>query len=194
MPDTPTRHAYLRVSTVDQNVHRQLHGLKAHSDTVHVEHASAVAHSRPVFNQLLHDLRRGDSLVVWDLDRAFRSTKEAILTADALRERGIGFHIITMQIDTNTPEGELFYTMLAGFAQYERRMIARRTREGMAAAKNRGKTFGRPYLLSEDITRQAHAWMQETQYSARYVAALLGVSRMTLQRAFKRYDLTREAA
>lgn len=185
MAATPKRHAYLRVSTPDQNTDRQAHGLREVCDTLHIEHVSAVAKTRPIFDALIPRLRQGDTFVVWDLDRAFRSTVDAILTAEALRARGVHFQIISMQVDTATPEGKLFYTVLAGFAQYERRIIARRTVEGMEAARRKGRVIGRPRSLSPQIVRDAYDWIAETNY----VAALLGVSRVTLQRAFKRHGL-----
>lgn len=189
MADTPRRHAYLRVSTPDQKTDRQILGLQEVCDELHVEHLSAVAKDRPVFDALIASLKQGDTLVVWDLDRAFRSTVDAILTAEALRARCIHFRIISLQVDTTTAEGELFYTILAGFAQYERRIIARRTREGMEAARRKGKIIGRPRALCAGTVRDAHSWIAETSYPHRYVAALLGVSRSTLQRAFRRQGL-----
>ena len=190
MATTPRRHAYLRVSTNDQNTDRQINGLQEVCDELHIERASAVAKARPVFDELIAQLAKGDTLVVWDLDRAFRSTVDAILTAEALRARGVRFRIIGLQLDTATEEGELIYTILAGFAQYERRIIARRTREGMEAARRRGSIIGRPRSLSDDTIRDAHAWMTETGHPARYIAALLGISRPTLQRGFTRLKLT----
>ncbi|WP_193169973.1 recombinase family protein [Nisaea nitritireducens] len=189
MAAVPERHAYLRVSTPDQNTDRQAHGLREVCDMLHIEYVSAVAKARPVFDTVIAHLRRGDTFVVWDLDRAFRSTVDAILTAEALRARGVHFRIISLQVDTTTPEGELFYTILAGFAQYERRIIARRTVEGMEAARRKGKVIGRPRSLKSQVVRDAYDWITETDYPHRYVAALLGVSRVTLQRAFKRQGL-----
>lgn len=188
MASKPRRHAYLRVSTTDQNTDRQINGLQEVCDELHIERVSAVAKARPVFDELIAQLIEGDTLIVWDLDRAFRSTVDAILTAEALRARGVHFRIIGLQLDTATEEGELIYTILAGFAQYERRIIARRTREGMEAARRRGTTIGRPRVLSDELIREAHDWMAETHYPIRYISALLGVSRSTLQRGIRSLD------
>ncbi|WP_417517992.1 recombinase family protein [Minwuia sp.] len=191
MASTPRRHAYLRVSTTDQNTDRQINGLQEVCDELHIERVSAVAKARPVFDKLIASLRPGDTLVVFDLDRAFRSTVDAILIADSLRVRGVYFQIIGLSLDTGTAEGELFLTILAGFAQYERRIIARRTREGMEAARRRGMIIGRPRALRDDAILEAHHWMVETEYPIRYVAALLDVSRSTLQRGFTRLGLSK---
>lgn len=190
MKNQRRRIAYMRVSTAAQSTDRQAFGLKDLCDDFRVEHISAVAQSRPVFNDVMAMLQPGDTFVVWDLDRAFRSTIDALTIMEGLRERGIHLHIVTMHLDTTTPEGELFYTVLAGFAQYERRIISRRTREGIEAARRKGKRIGRPPVLNDDTVRQAHLSIVEDGLPCRYVAALLGVSRMTLQRAFKRGGYT----
>lgn len=184
MPNSPQRIGYIRVSTRDQKTDRQAIGLKDSCDQLFIEHASAVAKSRPVFEEVQCLLRAGDTLVVWDLDRAFRSTVDAIQTAEDLRNRKVGLRIVSMQIDTATPEGELFYTMLAGFAQYERRMISRRTREGMDAARQKGKRIGRPPALSPAQITKAYARHALGGESKVKIAQTIGVSRITLDRAF----------
>lgn len=179
----------MRVSTRSQLADRQLRRLEDECDALHVETISAAAAARPVFDAVIASLRAADCLVVLDLDRAFRSSIDAMLTADLLRQRGVGFRILSLDVDTRTPEGELFYSLVAAFAQYERRIISRRTREGLEAARLRGVRLGRPAHLAPDVIRDAHAWMAETGLPCRYVARLLGVSRLTLQRGFHRMGL-----
>ena len=186
----PRRAGYIRVSTQAQIADRQVVQLEAECDEMHVEHLSAVASERPVFNAVIAGLRPRDTLVIVDLDRAFRSSIDAILTAQALRERGVRFRVLSFPIDTASEEGELFYTILAAFAQFERRIISRRTKEGLIAARRRGVRLGRPGVLTPEIICEAHAWMAETGRPCAYVAALLGVSRMTLQRGFRKLELT----
>ena len=125
----PRRIGYIRVSTQSQLTDRQTSQLEAECDELRIEHLSAVAAERPVFDDVLISLEEGDTLVVLDLDRAFRSSIDAMLTADALRQLGIKMRILSLPIDTTTAEGELFYTMVAAFANFERRIISRRTRE-----------------------------------------------------------------
>ncbi len=188
--ENPRQIGYIRVSTRAQITDRQTLQLEAECDALHVEYVSAVAADRPVFEAVLADLQAGDTFIVQDLDRAFRSSIDAMLTAEALRQRGVNFRILSLNVDTRTPEGELFYTLVASFAQYERRIISRRTSEGLSAARKRGVRLGRPTHLAPDTIREAYEWMTETGLPCRYVAALLGVSRLTLQRGFHRLGLT----
>lgn len=183
----PRTLGYIRVSTRSQMPDRQIDALRATCDELYIEYVSAVADARPVFDCVIDALAPGDSFVVMDLDRAFRSSIDAILTAEHLRQMGVTFRILSMAIDTSTAEGELYYTMVAGFAQFERRMISRRTKEGLAAARARGVRLGRRPKLSEaDVMA---AYRQLATMSCQDVAAVHGVSRLTLQRAFKRFGL-----
>lgn len=184
------RVGYIRVSTKVQVADRQVLRLQEECDVLHLEEVSAVAASRPIFETVVAELKSGDTFVVVDLDRAFRSSIDAMLTADLLRQRGVNFRILSLNIDTGTPEGELFYSLVASFAQYERRIISRRTKEGLEAARNRGVRLGRPCRLSPESINEAHDWIAETGLPCRYVAALLGVSRITLQRGFRKLRLT----
>ncbi|MEM6914752.1 MAG: recombinase family protein [Pseudomonadota bacterium] len=186
---SPRKIGYLRISTKAQLADRQVLQLEEACDDLRIEQVSAVADARPVLEALLAELLPGDTFVVLDLDRAFRSTIDAILTAEALHALGIGFKVLSFPIDTATEEGELFFTILAAFAQFERRIISRRTREGMEAARKRGSKIGRPARLSTDVISQAYEWMVETKLPCAYVAALLGVSRLTLQRGFHKLGL-----
>lgn len=185
----PRRIGYVRVSTQGQLTDRQVHQLEGCCDELCIEQVSAVAKERPVFDALLEGLEAGDTFVVLDLDRAFRSAIDAILTADQLDQRGIHFKILTFPMNTGTDEGAFVYGILALAAQLERKIIRRRTMEGLEAARRRGVKLGRPAHLDNATIRAAHAWMSETGLPCRYVAALLGVSRLTLQRGFHRLQL-----
>lgn len=99
------RIGYLRVSTQEQKLDRQFHGLDGLCDELCVEQVSAVTRHRPVFEAVLAKLQSGDALVVWDLDRAFRSVIDAITVADRLGARGIAFEIVNLRIDTSTATG-----------------------------------------------------------------------------------------
>lgn len=183
----PRRLGYIRVSTRAQAPDRQIDVLRAECDELYIEHVSAVAAERPVFDKLLTDLEPGDTFVVVDLDRAFRSAVDAILISSALCQQGVKFNILSFPLDTTSDEGELFFGIVALFAQFERRIISRRTREGLDAARARGVTLGRrPKLTERDIRA---AYRQLSTLSCKDIAFSLGVSRITLQRSFRRLGL-----
>lgn len=124
--------------------------------------------------------------MIWKLDRAFRSTVEAILKLEELRKRGITLKIITTSIDTSTPEGRHFYRELSSWAEFERDMISQRTKEGMAAARRRGKHVGRPPKLTADQIQTARKMLKDPAQSYGSVAELFGVHRSTLHRSVHR--------
>jgi len=146
---------YIRVSTEEQNHDRQIDSLGAICEKLHIEHISAVSEKRPVFEKTLRTLKPGDTMVVHDLDRAFRSTIDALAHIEKLKKRGVAFQILSLHADTNTPAGELVYTLMAAFAQYERRILSQRTKEGMDAARRRGVHVGRPRKLNMRDTKEA---------------------------------------
>ena len=182
--------AYLRVSLESQKEDRQEDGLKVLCDEFYVEKISAVSKCRPVYQQVIQRLQQGDTLVVWDLDRAFRSTVDALLEVEKLRQRGIGFQIVNLNVDTTTPSGELMYTVMAAFSQFERQTLSRRTKEGMAAARLRGKHIGRPYKLHLEEVILAHSRIKAGQASITDMAEQFDCSRETMAQALKRLAST----
>ena len=185
---TNKRIGYLRVSTEEQKPDRQIDGLKPYCDFLHLERLSAVAKKRPVFEKVLSQLRRGDTLVVWDLDRAFRSTLDALTQTKNLKERGVEFQVVTMNIDTSEPMGEFFFTVVAAFAQLERRTISKRTKEGLKAARKRGKRLGRPPSMSKGQLISAKQKIANKEATLEEIAALNGVHPWTVTRAIKRLE------
>ena len=177
---------YLRVSTEEQNVDRQIDALKPLCDAVFIEKLSATAPKRPVFDRVMRKLKQGDTLVVWDLDRAFRSTVDAILQEKRLRENGIAFEIISLNVNTAEPAGEFAYSVMAAAAQLERRMISKRTKEGLAAARKRGVLLGRKPKLSQRQVRQAQEKLDAGSHTQAELAAMFDVHPRTLARALKR--------
>lgn len=177
---------YLRVSLDCQKEDRQEDGLKALCDELHVEKLSAASTSRPVYQQLIAKLQPGDTLIVWDLDRAFRNTVDALLEVEKLRQRGIEFQVVNLNVDTSTPSGELIYTVMAAFAQFERQTLSRRTKEGMAAARQRGKHIGRPHKLNLEEVILAHSRIQAGEATITDMAEQLGCCAETLAHAMKR--------
>jgi len=182
------RIGYLRVSTEEQKPDRQIDGLKPFCDILHIEKISAVAKKRPVFDRVLNQLSCGDTLVVWDLDRAFRSTLDALTQTKYLKERGIEFKIITMNIDTSEPMGEFFFTVVAAFAQLERRTISKRTKEGLKAAKKRGKRLGRPPAMTPKQVLSAIQKIENKEATIEEIAALNDVHPWTVTRSIRRLE------
>lgn len=177
---------YLRVSTEGQREDRQEDGLKDICDEIYIEKISGASKTRPIYQQVIDKLRPRDTLVVWDLDRAFRSTVDALLEVEKLRRREIEFHIINLNIDTATPVGELIFTVMVAFSQFERQTLIRRTKEGMVSAKLRGKQIGRPRnpILEEVVL--AHSRIEAGEGTIETIAAGYGCSRKKLEQELKR--------
>ena len=180
---------YLRVSLENQKEDRQEDGLKDLCDEIFVEKTSGASKKRPVYQQVVNKLQPGDVFVVWDLDRAFRSTVDALLEAEKLRQRGVEFQIVNLNVDTSTPSGELIYTVMAAFAQFERKNLIKRTKEGMASAKLRGKHIGRPYKLNPEEVMLAHRKIESGKATLSQMASDLDCSRDTLAQGFRRFGL-----
>ncbi len=97
--------------------------------------------------------------------------------------------IVNLNVDTSTPSGELIYTVMAAFAQFERHTLIKRTKEGMEAARRRGKHIGRPYKLTMEETILGYSKIQEGESTLPDMAAEFGCSRETLVQAIKRFGL-----
>lgn len=178
---------YARISTIDQSPNLQIDALKAYGcNRIYKDAVSAVGKDRPGFDKALKALKAGDALVVWKLDRAFRSTLDAILTWEQLKGRGIQLIVATLGIVSDTPEGRHFYRGLASAAEFERDLISVRTKEGMAAAKRRGKHVGRPPKVTPKMARLANEMLSEG-FELSAIAADLGVTVVTLRRALLNY-------
>lgn len=177
---------YLRVSTGEQRPDRQIEGLQGLCDEYFVETLSAVSRKRPVYEAVIARLEPGDKLVIWDLDRAFRSAKDALNEIDLLHRRGIAFIIASLSIDTTTPEGYFVYTMMSGVAEFERRMLSRRTRQGLDAARKRGVRLGRPPKLSDAALFDAHRRIAAGTAKPAEIAAEHGMAPWSLTRAINR--------
>jgi len=177
---TNYRLGYARVSTLEQEPAAQLAALtEAGCQKVFVDHASGVLNERPELRRLLDQLRRGDTLVVWRLDRLGRSTAHLFQTVTELGERGIGFHSLTEAIDTTTPAGRLLFGIMASLAAFERDLIRERTMAGLAAARASGRVGGRPSMMTPDKLEVARQMLGAGK-SKVDIARTIGVSRPTL--------------
>uniref|UniRef100_UPI003F5A8C42 recombinase family protein n=1 Tax=Streptomyces asoensis TaxID=249586 RepID=UPI003F5A8C42 len=125
-------------------------------------------------------LDAGDTLVVPSLDRYGRSLQDLINMVAALRERGIGFTSLHENLDTTTPGGRLVFHVLAALAEFIRELIVQGTREGLAAARARGRVGGRPTVATEEVIKAARDLLPDPGRSITSIAKLLGVSPGTL--------------
>lgn len=174
---------YARVSTQDQDPALQLDALQAaNCERVFEEKASGAQRERPELVQAIQYMREGDTLVVWRLDRLARSLKQLIETVERLEGRGIGFRSLTESIDTTTSGGKLVFHLFGALAEFERSIIRDRTTAGLAAARKRGRTGGRPRSLSDKDLTVAKALLKDGTLTVDEVAARVGVSKSTLYR------------
>ena len=140
------------------------------------------AASRRGWAELDAYLRRGDVVVVQAFDRLGRSTRDLLALVDNLAERGVGLRILTLGVDTTTPAGQLVLTVIAALAQMEREILAERVRDGLAAARARGRVGGRPPALSDEQRAEAVRQHAEGRPVAS-IARILGCSDRTVRRA-----------
>lgn len=173
---------YARVSTEDQHLELQHDALaKAGCEKVFDEKASSVSTARAGLDAALHFAREGDTLVVWKLGRLGRSVKGLIELTEALQARKVGFKSLTENIDTTTPQGRLFFHIIAAFAQMERDLIRERTRVGLTAARARGRLGGRKPVMTQAKKEIAEHLLAGGK-APREVAAAIGISVATLYR------------
>ena len=181
---------YARISTSDQKLNMQIDALKnIGCKKIYEEVASGSKTDRPVFNTLLKELREGDTVVVWKIDRLGRSLRHLVETINMFHNKGIGFQSLNDPIDTTTPQGRLTFNIFASLAEFEREMIRERTRSGLASAKARGRSGGRPKGLSKEseaIACAAETLYKEGKLSAMEIAKRLNISKVTLY-AYLRY-------
>ncbi len=174
---------YARVSTHEQNLSLQLDALEqAGCDKVFTEKATGAQRDRPQLIGALEYMRAGDTLVVWKLDRLARSLRQLIDTVEMLEQRSIGFRSLTEAIDTTSAGGKLIFHIFASLAEFERGIIRERTNAGLAAARARGKTGGRPPSLAPADLVAAKALLSDPTISVEEAARRVGVSPSTLYR------------
>src|SRR5246500_3095011 len=135
---------YARVSTNDQETATLVAALKAAGcERIYREKASGGRWDRPELHRLLEQLRKGDVLVVWKLDRLSRSLRDVLVIMERLGEAKAGFRSLTEAVDTTTPAGRMMMQMVGAFAEFERAMLRERTKAGLEAARAEGRMGGR---------------------------------------------------
>ena len=180
-----TTFGYARVSDDGQTLDSQLDALKAEgADRIFKEKMSGARADRPELAKLLGTIDKGDRLIVTQLDRLARSTRDLLYVIAALAERGASFKSLADRwADTTTPDGHLMLTMLNGLAAFDRELIAARTGEGRERAKALGRPLGRPYKLTQqqrerDLADLASGKVTQADLARRRKLSESAISRM----------------
>ena len=175
---------YARVSTEDQNLDGQLDALKAAgAERIFADKITGTARSRAELDRLLDQLRQGDVITVTKYDRLARSLRDLLDIVDTIQAHGAGFRSLAEDIDTTTPAGRLVFHVFASIAQFERERISERTREGLEAARRRGRVGGRPPALSAAQKVEVRRMRDQELRPLPEIAQLFRVSAKTIRRA-----------
>jgi DNA invertase Pin-like site-specific DNA recombinase len=173
---------YARVSTQDQNLELQTEALtKAGCKKVFEDKVNGSRAERPGLTKAQEALRKGDTLVVWKLDRLGRSVKNLVDLVGELHKQGVQFKSLTDAIDTGTASGRFFFHVMASLAEMERELTIERTRAGLKVARQLGRKGGRKRQMTDSKIKSAKKLLA-SGVPPRDVAGNLGVSVPTLYR------------
>lgn len=172
---------YARVSTDDQNLDLQEDALQnAGCERILRDRQSGTKAERVGLKAALDYARKGDTLVVWRLDRLGRSLKELLEIAAYLDAHGIGLKSLHESLDTSSSSGKLIFHLFGALAEFERNLIRERTQAGLQAARARGRKGGRPQALNTDKRALAVHLYQEKTYTVKQICQMMGISKPTL--------------
>lgn len=177
------RIGYARVSTIDQNLDLQLNALKEQGcGLIFQEKISGASKNRPELDKMLQQLRPGDEVVVWKLDRLGRDLAHLIELVNHFSDKKVTFCSINDQIDTSTPAGKLIFHIFCSLAEFERAQTRERTLAGLAAAKLKGRTGGKPAGLSDEAMKVARLTesLYKDGHAIKLIGKQLGISRTTV--------------
>jgi DNA invertase Pin-like site-specific DNA recombinase len=178
---------YARVSTEEQKLDLQEDALRAAGvleDNIHRDNLSATAKKRPGLDMAIKDLRPGDTLVVWRLDRLCRNMEDLYTRLREIKEQGASFRSLTEGFDFGTITGDLIIAVLGAVAQFERQIIAQRTAAGMKAAKDRGAVLGAPKIMTPKVVAEAGRLLR-SGLTVEEVAKKLKVSKPSIYAFYK---------
>ncbi|XAV89211.1 MAG: recombinase family protein [Candidatus Symbiodolus clandestinus] len=182
------RIGYARVSTQEQDNQAQIIALKAAGcELLFQEKASGGRWDRPELHRLLSQLRKGDVVIVWKLDRLSRSLKDLLLTLEKIEEAGADFQSLTEAIDTATPAAGRMMQIVGSFAEFERAMLRERTKNGLDAARKDGRVGGRMPKLTPQQQREIIGLVTSGQKTAADAARLFRVHPSTIARLLAKY-------
>jgi DNA invertase Pin-like site-specific DNA recombinase len=178
---------YVRVSSNDQDTAAQVAALKAAKcERIYREQASGGRWDRPELQRVLDQIRKGDVLVVWKLDRLSRSLRDVLTIMERLAEAKAGFRSLSEAIDTTTPAGRMMMQMVGSFAEFEREMLRERTRIGLETARREGRVGGRPSKLTRQQQTEIVRMISRGRKTAADAARLFGVHPATISRLLSR--------
>lgn len=173
---------YARVSTDHQCLDRQIDALNKYGvDKIYTEKMTGTKKERPALNEMIDRLSSGDTIVIESLSRLGRSTKDLLELVEMFGEMGVNFISLKEQIDTTTPTGKFFFTIISAMAQFERDLIVSRTNEGLKAARARGRIGGRPKMDSDQIDKAVRLYRSQ-EYSVTEICEMTRISKATLYR------------
>lgn len=178
---------YARVSTQEQNLDRQLDILKNEgAEEIIQEKVSGIKYSRPELFKLLDKLRKGDIILITDLTRLSRSTKDLFSLVELIEKKGANIKSLKESwLDTTTPQGKLMFTLMAGINQFERDLISQRTKEGLEAARKRGKFGGRKEKLDIDQKKALCQLYHQKELTVKAICEIFKVSKPTFYKIIK---------
>jgi DNA invertase Pin-like site-specific DNA recombinase len=172
---------YARVSTYEQNMRLQTDALnKAGCEKLFTDRVSGTGSDRPGLKASLEYVRKGDTLLIWRLDRLARSLKDLIAIIGGLEKRGIGFRSLQESMDTTTSGGRFVFHVFGALAEFERNLVRERTRAGLAAAHARGRKGGRPRKLDAIKIKLLYQLYDERKHTLKELCRILGISKPTL--------------
>ncbi|WP_269915017.1 recombinase family protein [Acinetobacter sp. HY1485] len=184
---TGQRVGYIRVSTVDQNIERQLDGITY--DKCFIDYASGKNIERPEFKNMMNYVREGDVIVVHSMDRLARSLKDLVGIVDDLIQKGIAIEFLKERITftaQSTAMDNLMLQLMGAFAEFERSLILERQREGIRLAAAKGKYKGRAKALKKDQAEALNlAWQNKEYTSKAALGKAFGITRQTVYKYLK---------
>ena len=182
---------YERVSTERQSLARQDELLKKlNIERVYADKATGKHMDRPQLKAMLEFAREGDTIVVESFSRLSRSTKDLLHLIDSMHVKGIAFESQKEKIDTSTPSGKLFLTIIAALNEFEREVLLERQAEGIAIAKKNGKYKGRVHAsIDRFLFAELYKEYKKRNITQKYMCKRLGISRSTLYKEIKKYEL-----
>lgn len=180
------RRGYARVSTLDQNLDRQIQALQeAECEIIYQEKQSGTKVDRPELQRMLAELEAGDTVIVKELTRVSRSTSDMLNLVEQITEKGCYIKSLNESwLDTGSPAGELMLTIFAGLAQFERKLMLQRCAEGRAVAVSKGVKMGRPKTGGKQLEYALELYKAQ-KMSIRDICEVTGVAKATLCRRIK---------